>query len=182
MKTNGETTEMASAALPPGGRLVRWALTAALAVFAALCLGEFTISLAWLVVGSNGHWRGRSTGHALLIGCMLGVLLMVSFAATARRGALVRAASLMAVAGLFLVGLAKVPHTLGGMRPSCVVVHWQQNALPAHVVDAIGAELVDAASMDLLYSDDDWHHFRLADGRHLEVPRDRVVALETCPG
>jgi hypothetical protein len=181
MKTDGGTTEAAVAASLAGARLIRWALTAALAVFAALCLGELAISLASWVVGSNGHWRELSTRHALSVGGVLMVLLMATFATMARTGGLVRAAAVMVVGGIFLIGLSNVPTTLGGMQPSCVVVHWNQTAFTGDVLHAIGADAADAASMDLLYSDDHWHHFRLTDGRHLEVPRERVVALETCP-
>lgn len=184
MKTAGGMTEAA----PPGSsseawswpRILKWIVTAALATFAAVCMGELAISLAWLVVGSNGHWRDRSTGHALLIGCMLGLLLLLSLTATRRSSVLVRASAASVVAGLFVIGLASVPTTLGGLKPTCAVVHWSQAAFTQAALDAIEIDGAAPASMELLYSDDYWHHFRLPDGRHLEVPRDRVAALQTC--
>lgn len=161
-------------------RILNWIVTTALAIFFAVCLGELAISLAWLVVGSNGHWRDRSTGHALLIGCMLGLVLLLCLAATTRSSKLVRASAASVGCGLFVIGLASVPTTLGGLKPTCAVVHWSQAAFTQAALDALDIDAASSGSMELLYSDDHWHHFRLADGRHLEVPRERVAALQTC--
>jgi hypothetical protein len=180
MKTGGETPDIARAAWPLGARILTWIVTAALAMFAAVCVGELAISLAWLVVGSNGHWRDRSTGHALVIGCLLGLLLLTSIAVTARSGVIVRGAAAAASGGLFVLGLSSVPTALGGLKPSCVVVHWSQAAFTREVLDVLEMDAAAPVAMELLYSDDHWHHFRLVDGRHMEVPRERVVALETC--
>jgi hypothetical protein len=176
-------TEVSGATLTatPGGTIGKWVLTAMLTLIAALGLGELAISLAWLAVDWGGaHWRERSTGQALTIGGVLLVLLTLALTATARSGVVVRAAAALAVAGLFIVGLSKVPHTLGGLKPSCVIVHWRQTELTPDALRAVGVGDAGGSLMDLLYSDDKWHHLRLADRRHLEVPRERIVALETC--
>ena len=104
---------------------------------------------------------------------------MLTFAATGT-GRLIRAAGVTVVGGMFVVGLANVPTALGGLKPSCVIVNWNANAFSGDVLRLIGVDAAAGAAMDLLYSGDHWHHFRLTDGRHLEVPRERVVALETC--
>jgi hypothetical protein len=53
----------------------------------------------------------------------------------------------MVVSGLLVLVLANVPHTLGGMKPTCVPVHWAAPELPREILHAIGA---DAGGSDWL--------------------------------
>jgi hypothetical protein len=163
-----------------GGRVTRWVLGAGLTLVGSLVLGHVAISLAWLLVDPTARWRERSMGHALIVGGVLGVLLTLVLTVTGRASVWVRAAAVVGGAGVFVAGLSQVPLSLGGVKPSCVVVHVAPTNFPPEILLGMGADAGGSARMELLYSDEGWHHFRQADGRHLEMPRDRVVGLETC--
>lgn len=164
------------------GRLLRAFGALILMFVGVLGIGEVAISVAWLMVDSSGGWRERSTEHALVIGAVLWALVTAALVVTWRLHPAVRVVAALAAACVpVAVILPHMPQALGGLKPECAIAHLDASALSPDVLRAIlGGAPTTAAPVEVLFSDEQWHHFRFGDGHHAQVRRELVLALETC--
>jgi hypothetical protein len=142
-------------------------------------LGELAISISWLVVDSDAGWRERTSSHAFVIGAVLLLVGAVPLQLTRGRRALVRASATAGVAASFLLlCLPHLPQSLGGLAPACTVVY-VLNGNPM-VAEDLSAGSGVSPPVELLFSDESFHHLRLSNGDHVMVNRS-IVMLATCP-